>query len=89
MLQSIYSCDHTPRDAIRQPAAVAVAGGGGGGLSRFRSAPAAWLEALLESEEEEDGIIDPPKPPKTPPVHQHASNAGGHLYNLPSLIQIF
>lgn len=36
-------------------------GGGGGGLSRFRSAPATWLEALLESEEE-DVIIDPPKP---------------------------
>ncbi|XP_071711380.1 transcription factor bHLH80-like [Rutidosis leptorrhynchoides] len=36
----------------------------GGGLSRFRSAPATWLEALLESEEEaEDVIIDPPKPP--------------------------
>ncbi|KAI3758647.1 hypothetical protein L6452_06215 [Arctium lappa] len=35
--------------------------GGGGGLSRFRSAPATWLEALLDSEEE-DVIIDPPKP---------------------------
>ncbi|KAI3726579.1 hypothetical protein L1987_66377 [Smallanthus sonchifolius] len=41
-------------------------GGGGGGLSRFRSAPATWLEALLESEEEEDVIIDPPKPTLTP-----------------------
>lgn len=32
-------------------------GGGGSGLARFRSAPAAWLEALLEDEEE-----DPLKP---------------------------
>ncbi|GJT95769.1 transcription factor bHLH80-like protein [Tanacetum coccineum] len=44
--------------------------GGGIGLSRFRSAPATWLEALLESEEE-DVIIDPPKPPLTPPPHAH------------------
>ncbi|CAK7344821.1 unnamed protein product [Dovyalis caffra] len=28
-------------------------GGGGGGLARFRSAPASWLEALLEEEEED------------------------------------
>lgn len=39
------------------------AGGGGelnrGGLTRFRSAPATWLEALLEGEEEEE---DPLKP---------------------------
>ncbi|KAK3012871.1 hypothetical protein RJ639_009848, partial [Escallonia herrerae] len=38
--------------------------GGGGelsrGLARFRSAPATWLEALLEEEED---VIDPPKPP--------------------------
>lgn len=32
-------------------------GGTGGGLARFRSAPAAWLEALLEDDEE-----DPLKP---------------------------
>ncbi|KAI3489916.1 hypothetical protein L1887_45947 [Cichorium endivia] len=38
--------------------------GSSGGLSRFRSAPATWLEALLESEEE-DVIIDPPKPSLT------------------------
>ncbi|KAK3003947.1 hypothetical protein RJ639_019223, partial [Escallonia herrerae] len=45
--------------------------GGGGelsrGLARFRSAPATWLEALLEEaeeeEEEEEDVIDPPKPP--------------------------
>lgn len=42
-------------------------GGGGGseligsGLARFRSAPATWLEALLEDEEEED----PLKPNRT------------------------
>ncbi|KAJ6433638.1 hypothetical protein OIU84_017353 [Salix udensis] len=28
-------------------------GGGGGGLARFRSAPATWLAALLEEEEED------------------------------------
>ncbi|KAJ9567988.1 hypothetical protein OSB04_003954, partial [Centaurea solstitialis] len=38
-------------------------GAGAGGLSRFRSVPATWLETLLETEEEEqDVIIDPPKP---------------------------
>ncbi|KAA8538675.1 hypothetical protein F0562_028283 [Nyssa sinensis] len=35
-------------------------GGGGGelsrGLARFRSAPATWLETLLESEEEDDSL---------------------------------
>ncbi|XP_024021064.1 transcription factor bHLH81 [Morus notabilis] len=44
-----------------QPAPGGSSGGGGGvsrtGLSRFRSAPATWLEALLEDEEE-----DPLKP---------------------------
>ena len=43
-----------------QPAAGGASGGGGAsraGLSRFRSAPATWLEALLEDEEE-----DPLKP---------------------------
>lgn len=50
--------------------------GGGGGLARFRSAPATWLEALLESEEEEleDVVVDPPtpKPTTTPtPTHTH------------------
>ncbi|KAK1433374.1 hypothetical protein QVD17_10284 [Tagetes erecta] len=52
-------------------------GGGGGGLSRYRSAPATWLEALLESEEEEDVIIDPPKPTLTPVTqHQHQHSSG-------------
>lgn len=46
-----------------QPTSGGSSGGGGGGgvsragLSRFRSAPATWLEALLEDEEE-----DPLKP---------------------------
>lgn len=57
-----------------QPTSGGGGGGGGGselsrgGLARFRSAPATWLEALLESEEED--VIDPPKPlsyPLTPP----------------------
>lgn len=36
-----------------------------GGLARYRSAPANWLEALLESEEEKlpDVVPDAPKPP--------------------------
>ncbi|CAA3001176.1 transcription factor bHLH81-like [Olea europaea subsp. europaea] len=45
----------------------------GSGLARFRSAPATWLEALLESEEEpSENVLDPPllsssKPPQVPP----------------------
>ncbi|KAI3684555.1 hypothetical protein L6452_33779 [Arctium lappa] len=39
-------------------------GGGGGGLARYQSAPATWLEQLLESDE--DVIIDPRKPPLLP-----------------------
>ncbi|KZV40881.1 hypothetical protein F511_05126 [Dorcoceras hygrometricum] len=36
----------------------------GGGLARFRSAPATWLEALLESDEEpSDVFMELPKPP--------------------------
>jgi hypothetical protein len=46
-----------------QPTPAGTSGSGGelsrGGLARFRSAPATWLEALLEGEEEED---DPLKP---------------------------
>lgn len=35
-----------------------------GGLARFRSAPATWLEALLESDEESsDVVLELPKPP--------------------------
>lgn len=36
-----------------------------GGLARFRSAPATWLEALLESEDEKlpEVVVDAPKPP--------------------------
>ncbi|KAK6115508.1 hypothetical protein DH2020_007777 [Rehmannia glutinosa] len=35
-----------------------------GGLARYRSAPATWLEALLESEDEQSEVIlDIPKPP--------------------------
>lgn len=46
---------------------------GGGGLARYRSAPATWLEALLESDEEpSEVVLDPPllsssKPPTVPP----------------------
>ncbi|CAI9786954.1 unnamed protein product [Fraxinus pennsylvanica] len=53
---------------------------GGGGLARFRSAPATWLEALLESDEEpSEVVLDPPllsssKPPPVPP-HSATSNA--------------
>lgn len=43
--------------------------GDGGGLARYRSAPATWLEALLESDEEQvlpDVVLDIPKPPPPP-----------------------
>lgn len=38
----------------------------GSGLARYQSAPATWLEALLESDEEQtlpDVVLDNPKPP--------------------------
>lgn len=48
-------------------------GDGGGGLSRFRSAPATWLEALLESDTENEVILNPSSPilhtPNKPPPH--------------------
>uniref|UniRef100_A0A3Q7HS17 BHLH domain-containing protein n=1 Tax=Solanum lycopersicum TaxID=4081 RepID=A0A3Q7HS17_SOLLC len=48
-------------------------GDGGGGLSRFRSAPATWLEALLESDTESEVILNPSSPilhtPNKPPPH--------------------
>ncbi|KAJ8557816.1 hypothetical protein K7X08_004582 [Anisodus acutangulus] len=50
---------------------------GGGGLSRYRSAPATWLEALLESETETDVVLNPSSSPilhtpnKPPLPHQH------------------
>ncbi|KAL0365797.1 UNVERIFIED_CONTAM: Transcription factor [Sesamum radiatum] len=41
-------------------------GGGGGGLARYRSAPATWLEALLESDDDQSEVVlDIPKPPPT------------------------
>ncbi|CAN4097992.1 unnamed protein product [Withania somnifera] len=50
-----------------------TAGAGGGGLSRFRSAPATWLEALLESDTENDVLLNPSSPilhsPNKPPPH--------------------
>ncbi|KAJ9145940.1 hypothetical protein P3X46_028267 [Hevea brasiliensis] len=48
----------TPSDSSGGGAGGGGGGGGGelnrGGLARFRSAPATWLEALLEDEEEEE-----------------------------------
>ncbi|KAL0282831.1 UNVERIFIED_CONTAM: Transcription factor [Sesamum angustifolium] len=39
---------------------------GGGGLARYRSAPATWLEALLESDDDlSEVVLDIPKPPPT------------------------
>ncbi|KAL0432120.1 UNVERIFIED_CONTAM: Transcription factor [Sesamum latifolium] len=41
-------------------------GAGGGGLARYRSAPATWLEALLESDDDQSEVVlDIPKPPST------------------------
>ncbi|GAA0166634.1 basic helix-loop-helix transcription factor [Lithospermum erythrorhizon] len=54
-----------------QPISGGGGGGGGGyGLSRgnlqsFRSVPATWLEALLESEMDNNIILDPPPQPST------------------------
>ncbi|KAJ8560196.1 hypothetical protein K7X08_004254 [Anisodus acutangulus] len=46
---------------------------GGGGLYRYRSAPATWLEALLESETETDVVLNPSSPilhtSNKPPPH--------------------
>lgn len=56
-------------------------GGGGGGLVRFRSAPATWLEALLENDDDGDIVLDPPvlapssdKPPLHPPAASQAQS---------------
>ncbi|XP_075100864.1 transcription factor bHLH80 isoform X3 [Nicotiana tabacum] len=47
--------------------------GGGSGLSRYRSAPATWLEALLESDTENEVVLNPSSPilhsPNKPPPH--------------------
>lgn len=52
---------------------TAGAGVGGGGLSRYRSAPATWLEALLESDTESEVVLHPSSPilhtPNKPPPH--------------------
>ncbi|XP_059630951.1 transcription factor bHLH80 [Cornus florida] len=55
-----------------QPTSGGSGGGGGGGelsrgLARFRSAPATWLEALLESEEEDDLVKPTQCPTQLPP----------------------
>ncbi|CDP10678.1 unnamed protein product [Coffea canephora] len=52
-------------------------GGGGGGLARFRSAPATWLEALLENDDDNDVVLDPPvlaSSSNKPPLHPPASS---------------
>lgn len=49
----------------------------GGGLARYRSAPATWLEALLESDEEQvlpDVVLDIPRPP--PPPNASVADVG-------------
>lgn len=58
-----------------------------GGLARYRSAPATWLEALLESDEEQPEVVsDTPKPPPNASVSDVdlellESTAGGGLSN--------
>ncbi|CAN4099947.1 unnamed protein product [Withania somnifera] len=63
---------------------TAGAGAGGGGLSRFRSAPATWLEALLESDTENDVVLNPHSPilhtSNKPPPHPSSTS-----HNLPEL----
>lgn len=67
-----------------QPESGGGGGGGGGGgsepsrgagLTRFRSAPATWLEVLLDSDTENDVVLDPPPilpSPSKPPPHPHS-----------------
>ncbi|MCD7471857.1 hypothetical protein HAX54_012601 [Datura stramonium] len=58
-----------------------TAGAGGGGLSRFRSAPATWLEALLESDTENEVVLNPSSPilhsPNKPPPHPSTQKLSG------------
>nr|GMD63792.1 transcription factor bHLH81-like [Ipomoea batatas]GMD70772.1 transcription factor bHLH81-like [Ipomoea batatas] len=66
-----------------QPESGGGGGGGSGGsepsrgagLTRFRSAPATWLEALLDSDTENDVVLDPPPilpSSSKPPPHPHS-----------------
>ncbi|PSS00168.1 Transcription factor bHLH80 like [Actinidia chinensis var. chinensis] len=71
-----------------------VGGGGGGeqsrGLARFRSAPATWLEALLESEEEDDPLKPTQLLTQLPPTSSAAStnrNSAAAGYADPGLFE--
>lgn len=57
-----------PRSSSGTTELTRTDGGGGGGLARYRSAPATWLEALLEDEEQplSDAVLDIPRPPPPP-----------------------
>ncbi|KAL7086350.1 hypothetical protein ACP275_14G333700 [Erythranthe tilingii] len=56
----------------------------GGGLARYRSAPATWLEALLESDDEQPQLLlDTPKSPPNADIDLELfeSTSGGGLSN--------
>ncbi|KAF3675373.1 Transcription factor bHLH80 [Capsicum chinense] len=68
--------------------------GAGGGLSRFRSAPATWLEALLESddtENETEVVLNPSSPilhtPNKPPPHPSSTHKLPELKMDPGLFE--
>ncbi|KAL1833633.1 hypothetical protein ACET3Z_003284 [Daucus carota] len=73
-LDKIHTLSHT---FIMQPTGNSANSGLSRGLARFRSAPATWLEALLESEEEPEEEEDAkesifhPSPAKPPPPATH------------------
>ncbi|KAL3513416.1 hypothetical protein ACH5RR_026133 [Cinchona calisaya] len=51
---------------------------GGAGLARYRSAPATWLEALLENDDDDDIVLDTPvlaPSSNKPPLHPPSSSA--------------
>ncbi|XP_057490750.1 transcription factor bHLH80-like isoform X1 [Actinidia eriantha] len=56
-----------------EPSAVGGGGEQSRGLARFRSAPATWLEALLESEEEDDPLKPTQLLTQLPPTSSAAS----------------
>lgn len=72
-----------PRGCGTETTDLPRTGGGGAsaGLARYRSAPATWLEALLESDD--DVVVEIPKPPTTTDIDLDLleSAAAGGLTN--------
>ena len=73
-----------------EPSAVGGGGEQSRGLARFRSAPATWLEALLESEEEDDPLKPTQLLTQLPPTSSAAStnrNSAASGYADPGLFE--